>query len=297
MKKSRPKKTKLKKSRAAPQPAALVQTNNRSIVQTVLYFAGLIGGTLTLFGGLQTFIDLSKWASYIINHWNEWTFNFWAIIAWLLGWEPTHETAAVLTFFVSMQLLSLSAMTMTPEDESPMKHHKGIWPWQWGDRYLLHWTNALFASFLAVLIFNLSIEHLIFNNALSEALSHLPRTTWGMGATVLVGLGFTLVTQGWRAVGECIAVAACVGAFYFIIASGSAHRAAIGGSSDIEIYRNVVFKYSFAILPLSLAGMLSGAASRYLLLRFLALAILLGALFAMNLVAIAGFSALPPSSD
>lgn len=294
MKKPRPKKPKNSKSK---KPAITERKTDKKseIVRTVILAGGLLVGAFSLFSSLDSFIEFSNLARHIVANWNRWTFEFWAIFARAAGHEPSHEAAAIMTFTISMLLLCFSAMTMTPRSEAPSNLNRGVWPWQWSEKYWLHWFNAMHSAFFAVAIFYLAIEVIIFNNSAQAAISNLPTTHLIMGAVSLVGLSSSSITQGRRALLEFILLAICIAGFYFFIASGSAKRAAQAGTTEMDFYRQAVLMYSFAFVPLNMASLLSGAAVRYILLRFLLLAILLSAIFLMNLIALTGISMSAPS--
>src|SRR5262245_19057512 len=50
----------------------------------LLTWAGIIGGSVTIFSNLRGFFNLADWARWIVTHWHEWTQTFWtAAISWI----------------------------------------------------------------------------------------------------------------------------------------------------------------------------------------------------------------------
>jgi hypothetical protein len=55
----------------------------------LLTWAGIVGGALTLFSNLGAFLKLADWARILVQHWKEWTHEFWVSA---FGWLGIHLT-------------------------------------------------------------------------------------------------------------------------------------------------------------------------------------------------------------
>ena len=56
----------------------------RTIRLQLLTWAGIIGGSVTIFSNLRGFLNLADWARWIVAHWHEWTQAFWtAAFSWI----------------------------------------------------------------------------------------------------------------------------------------------------------------------------------------------------------------------
>src|SRR5262249_31135286 len=70
----------LSKPAVAPSPLWLV---TRTIRLQSLTWAGIIGGSVTIFSNLRGFLNLADWARWIVTHWHEWTHALWtAAFSW-----------------------------------------------------------------------------------------------------------------------------------------------------------------------------------------------------------------------
>lgn len=260
----------------------------------MLLWGGIFGGALTIFGNLQAFMEMSHWARFIVTHWNDWTFAFWAYLANLTGHKPSHEAAAVLTFINSLILVSMSAMFLSPRDSSPARDNSGPWPWQWSDHYLFEWTCALASGTLALFFFNVAIELIVFRNSIFAITATISWIVWAMVGTVAAAWLLYAVSIGWRKIVPYIALAACISMFYFVIAYRSADLAAQAGTKEVEFYRKAVLEYNFAFFPLQMASFLTMAGVGYLLVRFAFIAAGAGILYAMNWISILDISLSAP---
>src|SRR5262249_971673 len=68
------------------EPSAL-STATRTLPLQLLTWAGIVGGSLTLFSNLRGLIGLADWMRWIIEHWHEWSRIFWTT---LFGWLGIH---------------------------------------------------------------------------------------------------------------------------------------------------------------------------------------------------------------
>ena len=68
------------------EPSAL-WTATRTLRLQLLTWAGIVGGSLTLFSNLRGLIGLADWMRWIIEHWHEWSRIFWTT---LFGWLGIH---------------------------------------------------------------------------------------------------------------------------------------------------------------------------------------------------------------
>src|SRR5215467_5381587 len=73
----------------------------------LLTWVGIIGGALTLFANLGAVLKLADWARVLVQHWTEWTHDFWV---WAFGWLGIHLAPGwtpVLSFLLFGSLLAI----------------------------------------------------------------------------------------------------------------------------------------------------------------------------------------------
>lgn len=74
----------------------------RAITARVYRPVGIVLTAITLFGGLQSFITMSGWARFIVEHWQQITHVFWGWVFSWLGISVSQDMALVLTFLVML---------------------------------------------------------------------------------------------------------------------------------------------------------------------------------------------------
>jgi TIR domain len=73
----------------------------------VLTWVGIVGGALTLFTNLGSVLKLADWARVLVEHWREWTHEFWL---WAFGWLGIHvplQWTPVLSLLLFGSLLTI----------------------------------------------------------------------------------------------------------------------------------------------------------------------------------------------
>src|SRR5262245_13447611 len=63
-------------AKPALQPSAL-RVATKTLRYQVLTWIGIVGGSLTLFTNVGSFLNLADWARWLVTHWHEWTAAFW----------------------------------------------------------------------------------------------------------------------------------------------------------------------------------------------------------------------------
>jgi hypothetical protein len=72
-----------------------------------LTWVGIVGGALTLFTNLGAVLKLADWARVLVEHWREWTHEFWL---WAFGWLGIHvplQWTPVLSLLLFGSLLTI----------------------------------------------------------------------------------------------------------------------------------------------------------------------------------------------
>jgi hypothetical protein len=93
-------------AKPAVEPSA-VALLTKGFKYEVLTWFGIVGGALTLFGNLDAVLKLADWARVLVEHWKEWTHEFWV---WAFGWLGIHlppEWTPVLSFLLFGSLLAI----------------------------------------------------------------------------------------------------------------------------------------------------------------------------------------------
>jgi hypothetical protein len=75
--------------------------------------AGVIGGAITLLGNLQTAIEMSGWARWVVESWHEWTLAFWRRVLGWIGLSVPVDFVPILTFGVFALSLAIGARIAT----------------------------------------------------------------------------------------------------------------------------------------------------------------------------------------
>jgi hypothetical protein len=100
-----------------PTPLALLTKGFR---YELLTWVGIVGGALTLFTNLSTVLKLADWARVLVDHWKEWTHEFWV---WAFGWLGIHlppEWTPMLSFLLFWSLLTIGQAI---KGKSAIKNH------------------------------------------------------------------------------------------------------------------------------------------------------------------------------
>ena len=83
----------------APTRRPLVARLTSAVRYEVLTWFGIIGATITVFSGMQSFLQMADWIHFFLLRWNELTETFWK---WIFSWAGFDLHAAwvpTLTFF------------------------------------------------------------------------------------------------------------------------------------------------------------------------------------------------------
>jgi hypothetical protein len=103
----------LSKPATAPSTLWLV---TRTMRLQLLTWAGIVGGSVTIFSNLRGFLNLADWARWIATHWHEWTRAFWtAAFSWI-GIHIHHSFVPLLSFtaFLVMVVIGTILRTANP---------------------------------------------------------------------------------------------------------------------------------------------------------------------------------------
>src|SRR5262245_16692652 len=101
----------------------------RTIRLQMLTWAGIIGGSVTIFSNLRGFLNLADWARWIVTHWHEWTQAFWtAAFSWI-GIHIHRSLVPLLSFTALLILVVIGTILRTanrtfPGGSSKVKHPK-----------------------------------------------------------------------------------------------------------------------------------------------------------------------------
>jgi len=86
------------------EPSA-VWTATRTLRLQVLTWAGIVGGSITLFTNLRGLIGLADWTRWIVEHWHEWSQTFWTTFFGWLGIHIPPIAVPSLSFALFLSLL------------------------------------------------------------------------------------------------------------------------------------------------------------------------------------------------
>jgi hypothetical protein len=110
-----------------PSAAALL---TKGFQYELLTWWGIIGGAVTLFSATSFTLTLAPLARRLVEHWKEWTHEFWL---WAFGWLGIHlspEWTPVLSFMLFWSLLTIGQIIKA---KSTIKNEQGadIEPFSW----------------------------------------------------------------------------------------------------------------------------------------------------------------------
>jgi len=94
----------LAKPAVEPSAAALMM---KGFKWELLTWWGIIGGAVTLFGAISTFLKIAPWARLLVDHWKEWTHAIWVWVFDRLGIHLPPEWAPLLSFVLFGSLLTI----------------------------------------------------------------------------------------------------------------------------------------------------------------------------------------------
>jgi len=73
----------------------------------LLTWWGIIGGAVTLFSAMSTFLKLAPWAHLLVENWKEWTHAFWVWASGWLGITLAPSWVPILSFMLFWSLLTI----------------------------------------------------------------------------------------------------------------------------------------------------------------------------------------------
>jgi hypothetical protein len=89
---------------------SLPENMNEFLSRSVLKWASIGGGAITLFSNLSTLFNLADWARWIVVYWEEHVVLIWHWLFSLLGVNIPKTLSHTLTYFVFMGGLTVSAI-------------------------------------------------------------------------------------------------------------------------------------------------------------------------------------------
>jgi TIR domain len=93
-------------AKPAVEPTAWVLLTKGFNYELLTWF-GIVGGALTLFTNLGSVLKLADWARVLVQHWREWTHEFWVWTFGLFGIHLPPEWTPVLSFLLFGLLLTI----------------------------------------------------------------------------------------------------------------------------------------------------------------------------------------------
>jgi hypothetical protein len=115
----------LAKPEVEPSAVALL---TRVFKYELLTWFGIVGGALTLFTNLGSFLKLADWVALLVQNWKGWTHTFWL---WMFGWVGIHLPPGwppILSFLSFWSLLAIGQavkFTRAIKDQPRMDKYQG----------------------------------------------------------------------------------------------------------------------------------------------------------------------------
>lgn len=296
MKKSKRKKPQSKvkvKPNAKARPMPIVTEERPSLHNSLWLWTSAALLTMSVFSGLQTVIDLSGWAQWIVTNWQRLIEAFWTAVFGWFGVKVYPESALLLTFFVSIASLAFAGSHLEQTHE-PWEPPKSFWKAFLQNNWPLRFAGGFAIAALALSAYRESIEWLAFGEHYDMWSSGRDRALLlmvGMAVLFLVLLCFTHAVE--YAV-HSLLLATFIAFFYVAISLPAAYKARAEGAESIELFRRTVLDVSVYYLLGMVAAFLTWARPKYLNMRFSLVVYSLVAILALNYVSLLGVSLRAP---
>jgi hypothetical protein len=92
-----------------------------------LQWFGIGGAAITLFAGLRSLVTMAAWANWFAIHWHEWNVAFWRYILSFFDLSIGHDAASILTFYVFVAAIAMSARRESVEAAARGEETSGLW--------------------------------------------------------------------------------------------------------------------------------------------------------------------------
>jgi len=304
MKKPRPKKFSRRRKqvgRGALQSAATNPFSASELKAALILWLGAITASLTLFGSLQTFLDVADWARYLATHWNTFMEYFWVNI---FGFPK--GASAPITFTFSLMMIAYgTALFAKPEKAHEKVYKKSrislIWeeirlPFT-DEKKMLMYVQGFCIITTAMVLFRFLIEAFIFNVPHQIELELAPKwLSYLMFFTVVIAWLLVSFRLGWAELLHSVILTIFMVLFYVIIASPGAYAAKAAGDEQVSTYRHIILDFSVALMPGNLLGLLVIANVRQLNARFKYILLALLTILVLSALSSRGMSLKPPTN-
>ena len=204
----------------------------RTIRLQLLTWAGIIGGSVTIFSNLRGFLNLADWARWIVTHWHESTQAFWtAAFSWI-GIHIHHAFVPLLSFTVFLVMVVTGTVLRTANPTLPDSSSTTIR----SKRQLLRsiagqlgiyviWAMAYFAVLAITVNYLLELRFSMHTMA--------PLVQFMLATYLLVPLAALILASKERL--QCLALVTLLTLFWFALALGPISRIAGAAISPSEI--------------------------------------------------------------
>jgi hypothetical protein len=226
-----------------------------------LWFGTAISA-FALIGGLQTFIELARWADAVVRYWSSVTTQLWSYPPALLGIKFDPAIVPHLNFLFGLIAIGFSAMTLETGTVKQPRPRPTI------ASALERFARSMSIAMLALLIY-ISLQDFLF-------FAYSPLRMWtdlALAPKVAIGLavitvGFMLTSQGVVIAFHALLLAVFVAAFYLMLTASLTLDQIAKGQAAADEYRQFILRFTFGFLPTQVVTALNFASPQYLNYRF-----------------------------
>ena len=239
------------------------------------------GCAMTAFGilaGLQTLIELAKWADIVVKYWHSATTLLWSYPVELFGIRFDPAIVPHLNFVTGLIAIGLSALTLESRATPVPRSH-----------FLLPATMERFArsmsiSMLSLLMYVVVQDVWIFGHSPLKFWTDLPVLPKFAIGLAIVTIGVILWSQG-IAMGLHAALLAIFVAAFYLILTLPVSLSEIGKSqAAAEAHRKFIIRFTFGFLPIQVVTGLNFASPRYVNYRFILIILTLTTILALSYI-------------
>jgi hypothetical protein len=137
-------------SKPAVAPSA-VWMATRAIRLQALTWAGIIGGSITLFSNLKGLFTFADWARSLITHWHDWTQTLWSWLFAMIGIQVPTLLGSLLSFSVFTTMLVIGTIFRTRIVLRAEHRNMSTGYWQQFKRFLL-WSITYSICIFTILV-------------------------------------------------------------------------------------------------------------------------------------------------
>lgn len=294
------KKSQKKTSRAKVQPKVGAPSSNRSPANNaafshVLLWFGAVLTVFTFLGGLQTVIDFSPWASWLLRNWMGILEAVWSKIFFILGMKPEKDAIIPGTFIFSMLFMAFGAMLFNGQpspqfDQRPRTFLEGLFDHEINHRRAEGLAVGSVMALAAITVIN----WYLFDAQFSDSDLHFWWMKWGLLVAVPILFITLFFESSFSDYCHLILLTFSMVCLYMLMLVPAANEARIRGGDELWRLAFMVINLSVFLFPSKMMTLLTIARPRFWNYRMIYVWCTIALLLALDWVARASISLYPP---